>query len=76
MLVRRGQIHITHKTAYPYSEWEIQELAEHENLILVGEEEFCLWHYPGYINKKGDGRQCDRTFNVGESSTFMFAMGF
>ncbi|XP_019436702.1 PREDICTED: uncharacterized protein At4g26485-like [Lupinus angustifolius] len=61
----KGQIHITHRTFYPYSEWEIEEIAELENLILVKEEDFKFSCYPGYINKKGDGPNCNRTFTVG-----------
>lgn len=38
MLVMRGQIHITHQIAYPFSKWNINELAENEGLLCVGEE--------------------------------------
>ncbi|XP_019457523.1 PREDICTED: uncharacterized protein At4g26485-like [Lupinus angustifolius] len=74
MLGEKGQIHITHREDYPYSEWKIVELAECEELILVGEVFFNPLRYPGYINKKGDGPHCDHTFPIGESYTFIFAM--
>ncbi|OIW03597.1 hypothetical protein TanjilG_06106 [Lupinus angustifolius] len=56
------------------NEWKIVELAECEELILVGEVFFNPLRYPGYINKKGDGPHCDHTFPIGESYTFIFAM--
>ncbi|KAM5586826.1 uncharacterized protein ABKV19_005649 [Rosa sericea] len=72
MLTKNGEIHVTHKTSYPFSEWEIVELAEEAELFLVKEEEFYKLDYPGYENKRGD-RICDESFPVGKSSTFIFA---
>ncbi|CAL0322247.1 unnamed protein product [Lupinus luteus] len=74
MVAEKGQIHITHREDYPYSEWRIVELAEWEELILVREVLFNPLHYPGYVNKKGDGPRCDHTFPIGESYTFIFGM--
>ncbi|KAE9600250.1 hypothetical protein Lalb_Chr14g0370921 [Lupinus albus] len=74
LVAEKGQIHITHRADYPYSECRIEELAEWEELILVGKVLFNPLRYPGYINKKGDGRHCDHTFPIGDSYTFMFAM--
>ncbi|KAF1882803.1 hypothetical protein Lal_00002984 [Lupinus albus] len=67
-----GVIHITHKTTSPYSEWKIKELASLEGLFFIGEEKFYPHRYPGYTNKRGNGRLCDITFPIGESSTFVF----
>ncbi|XP_022139694.1 uncharacterized protein At4g26485-like [Momordica charantia] len=73
MVSENGEIHITHKTSHPFSEWEIVEIAEEEGLFLKEEAEFSKWDYPGYINKKGDGPYCNRTFPVGCCCTFKFA---
>ncbi|KAK7365002.1 hypothetical protein VNO80_13752 [Phaseolus coccineus] len=76
MLNKGGEIHITHKTAHPFSKWNIKRLAKRQNLLLVGEEEFYRDHYPGYTNKRGDGRNCDESFPIGECSTVMFMSYF
>ncbi|KAK2631073.1 hypothetical protein EUGRSUZ_L03451 [Eucalyptus grandis] len=56
MLTRNGEIHVTHKTAYPFSKWEIEKLAEEdEKLRLVEKAKFSESDYSGYVNKRGDG---------------------
>ena len=40
MLSNDGEIHITHKTAYPFCKWEIVKLAEGVELFLVEEVPF------------------------------------
>ncbi|TQD77738.1 hypothetical protein C1H46_036723 [Malus baccata] len=72
MLTRVGEIHVTHKTTIPFSEWKIVELAYMAGLYLVHEEQFSIWDYPGYENKRGAG-MCDQTFHIGRCSTFKFA---
>ncbi|KAM1234756.1 hypothetical protein ACFX2J_004305 [Malus domestica] len=72
MLTRVGEIHVTHKTTFPFSEWKIVELAYLAGLYLVHEEQFSIWDYPGYENKRGAG-MCDQTFPIGMCSTFKFA---
>ncbi|CAN8230428.1 unnamed protein product [Cochlearia groenlandica] len=73
MLKEEGEIHITHKTNYPFSGWKIKKLAKRQGLKLVKESEFKLSHYPGYTNKRGSGgRRSDDHFPVGECSTLMF----
>ncbi|KAF8391708.1 hypothetical protein HHK36_024017 [Tetracentron sinense] len=74
MLIDNGEVHVTHKTAYPFSKWEVKKLAEEEGLCLVAEVEFTKLDYPGYHNKRGDGRRSNRTFRVGNCSTFKFAL--
>ncbi|KAM1004069.1 hypothetical protein ACFX2C_004309 [Malus domestica] len=72
MLTRSGEIHVTHKTSYPFTEWEIENLAEEAGLFLVKEEkEFSIRDYPDYLNKRGAGK-CDVYFHVGEASTSRF----
>lgn len=68
-----GEIHITHKTAHPFSKWDIKELARKEGLFFVEEVGFNQYNYPGYNNKRGDGLKCDESFPIGMSSTFKFS---
>ncbi|XP_030439750.1 uncharacterized protein At4g26485-like [Syzygium oleosum] len=75
MLAKHGEIHVTHKTAYPFSKWEIEKLAEEdEELCLVEKAEFSESDYPGYVNKRGDGLWCDQKFPIGQCSTYKFAL--
>ncbi|PRQ30426.1 putative S-adenosyl-L-methionine-dependent methyltransferase [Rosa chinensis] len=73
MLKESGEVHVTHKTAYPFSEWEIVKLAGEAGLYLVEEASFSREDYPGYLNKRGSGKKCNRTFPVGQCSTYKFA---
>ncbi|XP_059444817.1 uncharacterized protein At4g26485-like isoform X2 [Corylus avellana] len=73
MLTENGEVHITHKTTHPFSKWEIVELAEEIGLRLVEKVPFERWFYPGYMNKRGSGAKINRTFRVGECSTFKFS---
>ncbi|KAK4491805.1 hypothetical protein RD792_002581 [Penstemon davidsonii] len=69
-----GEVHVTHKTAYPFSKWNIKELGEEVGLRFIGEARFYIYEYPGYHNKRG-GNDCSRSndsFPVGECSTFKF----
>ncbi|XP_062014551.1 uncharacterized protein At4g26485-like [Rosa rugosa] len=75
MLTTDGEIHVTHKTTYPFSEWKLVKIAEDVGLYLVAEERFSLFDNPGYENKRGAGI-CDQTFPVGMSSTFRFAKNY
>ncbi|KAK9937431.1 hypothetical protein M0R45_014224 [Rubus argutus] len=73
MLKASGEVHLTHKTSYPYSKWEIVKLAEEVGLYLVEDAPFSRGDYPGYLNKRGSGKKCNRTFPVGLCSTYKFA---
>ncbi|CAL5186615.1 unnamed protein product [Lathyrus oleraceus] len=73
MIYIDGEIHISHKTAHPFSKWDIKGLAEEEGLILIEEVDFQQSFYPGYSNKRGFGFQCDQNFPIGKSSTFKFS---
>lgn len=67
-----GEIHITHKTAHPFSEWNIKNLAENERLSFIEEVNFDQYSYLGYQNKRGAGWKCDQSFPIGKCSTFKF----
>ncbi|GER33692.1 hypothetical protein STAS_09844, partial [Striga asiatica] len=68
-----GEVHVTHKTAYPFSAWEIKKLAEGAEFKLIEEVKFHIYEYRGYQNKRGDGDRSNSTFPIGECSTFKFA---
>lgn len=72
MLTTNGEVHVTHKTAYPFNRWKIEKLAKKVGLCLVEEVEFYRCDYPGYVNKRGDGFKVDQSFPVGRCSTFKF----
>lgn len=72
MLRPDGEIHVSHKTSYPFYDWDIEELADWSALRLVDQAVFNKACYPGYMNKRGEGSRCDQTFPIGESSTYKF----
>ncbi|WCJ32554.1 hypothetical protein M5689_013974 [Euphorbia peplus] len=74
MLRANGEIHITHKTSFPFSSWNIPELARRNSLGLIDCVDFKIEDYPGYNNKRGDCRmrRCDQPFPLGKCSTFKF----
>ncbi|KAL6511869.1 hypothetical protein OROGR_021466 [Orobanche gracilis] len=72
MVSERGEVHITHKTAHPFSAWGIEKLGEEAGFVLLEKAYFCIWDYPGYWNKRGDGSRSNETFPVGECSTYKF----
>nr|KYP45078.1 Uncharacterized protein At4g26480 family [Cajanus cajan] len=76
MLNRGGEIHVTHKIAYPFNKWNMKKLGKRQRLVLVEEYEFHPHLYPGYKNKRGEGPKCDQSFPVGECTTFMFVNFF
>ncbi|XP_016675137.1 uncharacterized protein At4g26485 [Gossypium hirsutum] len=72
MLTENGEVHITHKTAHPYKMWESEKLANEVGLGLLDKIAFYYWDYPGYKNKRGECQHCDKSFPIGESSTYKF----
>ncbi|WCJ19461.1 hypothetical protein M5689_001753 [Euphorbia peplus] len=81
MLTSGGEVHVTHKTAHPFSKWEIETLANGVGLNLLEKDVFEIWKYPGYRNKRGIGflskfgtSICDYSFPLGECSTFKFVL--
>ncbi|KAF8104333.1 hypothetical protein N665_0174s0019 [Sinapis alba] len=67
-----GDIHLTHKTANPFIEREIETLAKEKGLCLIMLTVFDQLAYPGYSNKKGTGTGCDSNFPIRNAVTFMF----
>ncbi|XP_073061766.1 uncharacterized protein At4g26485-like [Primulina eburnea] len=72
-----GEVHVTHKTSYPFSEWEIEKLGKQAGLEFIEAAEFRLWDYPEYLNRRGGNGTFNKfhsngTFPVGESCTYKF----
>ncbi|KAL5077290.1 hypothetical protein RYX36_016274, partial [Vicia faba] len=72
MIWANGEIHVNHKTTPPYTNWNIEKLAEESFLKLMECSHFKKEDYPGYYNKRGDGNRCDKSFHLGRCSTFKF----
>ncbi|KAJ1290114.1 hypothetical protein BS78_02G218000 [Paspalum vaginatum] len=75
MLRPDGEVHVSHKTTYPYRKWNLEELASVFALFLIEQVDFHIQDYPGYNNKRGDGQRCDQPFLLGKCSTFKFKIG-
>ncbi|XP_044393248.1 heavy metal-associated isoprenylated plant protein 41-like [Triticum aestivum] len=73
LLRPEGEIHVSHKTKDPYCKWDLLRLATDSDLHLVGQAYFWKEDCPGYNNKRGDGKDCDQPFMLGECSTFVFS---
>nr|XP_043618842.1 heavy metal-associated isoprenylated plant protein 41-like [Erigeron canadensis] len=74
MLRPEGEVHVAHKTSHPYQSWNIEELATQNSLRLLECIKFRLEDYPGYNNKRGDGKRSDQPFHLGECSTYKFVL--
>lgn len=72
MLRANGEIHVSHKTTPPFSNWNIPKLAEQCFLTLIECADFKREDYPGYHNKRGDGNRCDEPFPLGKCCTYKF----
>ncbi|KAI4989889.1 hypothetical protein ZWY2020_038252 [Hordeum vulgare] len=70
-----GEIHLSHKTGYPYDAWDIEQLANESCLVMFDKDIFCKEEYPGYNQKRGDGAKCDQSFALGPCYTFKFCIG-
>ncbi|TKY47074.1 hypothetical protein E2542_SST29129 [Spatholobus suberectus] len=72
MLRANGEIHVSHKTTAPFSNWNIEELATQCFLTLIECADFKREYYPGYNNKRGDSCRCDEPFPLGKCCTYKF----
>ncbi|XP_031492631.1 uncharacterized protein At4g26485-like [Nymphaea colorata] len=74
LLAEGGEVHVSHKLTYPYDEWHVEEIAEHNGLQLIKCVPFRISDYPGYSNKRGYGNDglSDTSFPLGASGTFKF----
>ncbi|KAK2986950.1 hypothetical protein RJ640_004911 [Escallonia rubra] len=74
MLQANGEIHVSHKTTAPFSQWNIEELAVRNSLFFIDCLSFKAEDYPGYKHKRGSGVRCDESFPLGKCSTFKFIL--
>ncbi|KAL8247815.1 hypothetical protein R6Q59_009031 [Mikania micrantha] len=72
MLAEQGHVQVTHKISSPFSDWSITTLAKEEGLVKIKEEWFNIQDYPGYVNKKGDGRSPDESFAYAKCKKYRF----
>uniref|UniRef100_M8C5D3 Uncharacterized protein n=1 Tax=Aegilops tauschii TaxID=37682 RepID=M8C5D3_AEGTA len=52
----------------------IEQLASEYSLVMFEKVGFAKGDYPGYNQKKGDGRKCNRSFPLRNGCTFKFRM--
>lgn len=64
-----GQIHLTHKTKPPFSQWNILKIAEEQGWSHHASIVFDRCLYPGYTNKKV---LADASFPITDAVTFVF----
>ncbi|XP_037432714.1 heavy metal-associated isoprenylated plant protein 41-like [Triticum dicoccoides] len=74
LLCPDGEVHVSHKTGQPYDRWDIEQLASEYSLVMFEKVGFAKGDYPGYNQKKGDGRKCNRSFPLRNGCTFKFRM--
>ncbi|KAJ9560926.1 hypothetical protein OSB04_006086 [Centaurea solstitialis] len=67
-----GEIHLRHRTQYPFNKWEIIKIAYQCGLVLIDSRDFNIGDYPGYQNKRGAGSKPDKPFPLESSKTFKF----
>eukprot|EP00249_Psilotum_nudum_P028934 c38962_g1_i1 orf=434-1408(-) len=74
LLRANGEVHVSHMVNHPYCEWKLEKQAAKNGLVLTDSCHFDLHQYPGYVNRRGIGIHCARTFRVGPFKTFRFVI--
>lgn len=67
-----GEVHVTHKSGEPYGSWDLEHLASESSFAMVDKVPFQREDYPGYNQKRGDGKRCNKPFDLGACCTFKF----
>ncbi|KAL6999083.1 25S rRNA (uracil2634-N3)-methyltransferase [Sarracenia purpurea var. burkii] len=67
-----GEIHITHKSNAFFREWNLEQLASSEGLIVLEKVDFNVTDFLGYHTKYGYGG--DKNFNCKPSKTYKFGL--
>ncbi|XP_010421351.1 PREDICTED: uncharacterized protein At4g26485-like [Camelina sativa] len=67
-----GEIHVTHKTIYPFDEGGIKALAKETGLRLIKQIQFSKWGFQGYSDPIRSGSNRDYRSPIGSTVTFMF----
>ncbi|MCL7043790.1 hypothetical protein MKW94_024480 [Papaver nudicaule] len=74
LILKTGEIHVTHKKGEPYDKWEIERKAAKIGLALQDSVPFKKQDYPGYANKRAHGNNSNLPFALGEANTFKFTL--
>jgi 25S rRNA (uracil2634-N3)-methyltransferase len=69
LLTPTGEVHVTHKTKPPFSQWGMEEIAARHGLRHAQSVVFDRCLYPGYSNKKVLSKG---SFPIWDSQTFVF----
>ncbi|XP_049935312.1 heavy metal-associated isoprenylated plant protein 41-like [Nymphaea colorata] len=67
-----GEVYVSMKTCAPYNEWKVVRQAAKSGLFLADKCEFKISEFPGYTNRKGRGKSCNKTFPLDSCCTFVF----
>ncbi|XP_074303422.1 uncharacterized protein At4g26485-like isoform X2 [Silene latifolia] len=67
-----GEIHITHKSSFFFSLWDVPKVGREQGLDLLEEIDFDCSLFPGYNPKYGFGG--DGNFHYNPSKTYMFGL--
>ncbi|XP_031274471.1 uncharacterized protein At4g26485-like [Pistacia vera] len=71
MVSEGGEVHVTQRDDYPYSEWNLVELAKQSGLVLKEKVEFSK---KDYHNKTGGGIESNKQFPLEQTFTFKFSL--
>ncbi|KAH7282562.1 hypothetical protein KP509_35G036700 [Ceratopteris richardii] len=67
-----GEVHVTHHVRFPYTKWNIENLAKSNRLQLEACPLFKRDLHDGYVNRRGAGAHWGRTFPIHNAATFIF----
>ena len=72
ILKEDGLVVITNKTVKPFGDWNLEKMAEDQGLKLKEKFKFDFNWFPGYENRRGDGKNPARRFPAEDAVTFLF----
>ena len=72
MLNEGGLVVVTHKTIEPFSIWNIPGIAQSKGYTLQATYKFDVDQYPGYLNRRGAGKQGGKRFPCEDAVTYVF----
>lgn len=69
-----GEIHVTHRSDYPYHKWKLDKQAEKHGLDFRESVPFCSKDYRGYVNRRGAGDSPADSFYLRKCQTYKFTL--
>ena len=72
ILAENGEVHITNKVIKPFGDWGLEDLANEAGLKLKYKFKFEFEWFPGYENRRGEGKNPARRFPAEDAFTFIF----